>query len=209
MFKPCSKKGSAAIALILISVMTTGVACSPEPKKRRYKELSVTADQRTAPSSAETAVPAKPGANISLQWTLPEGWFSLPADGMRIATFKNKNADSPVECSVVSIPGGAGGIKANVRRWMEQLKLPPLSEEAADRYIAGQEQIRSAGGLLVQLVDFGFLQKEGPASDPSLHAAIVTASGQTFFFKMTGTKVAVRENRDPFLLLCRSLRENA
>lgn len=187
--------------------MIAGVACSPEPKKRRYKELSVAADQKNASLAGETSAPPEPDVNTPLQWTLPEGWIYLPADGMRIATFKNKNPDSPVECSVVSIPGEAGGIKANVRRWVEQLKLPPLSDEAADRYIAGQEQIRSTGGLLVQLVDFRPLQKEGPATAPSMHAAIVTTSGQTFFLKMTGSRAAVWENRDPFILLCRSLRE--
>jgi hypothetical protein len=78
------------------------------------------------PPAVEAAMPTP------LQYTLPAGWQEKPLSPMRLASFKaigpnGKEAD----ISVVSLPGIAGGLLANVNRWRGQVQLAP-SERAAD-----------------------------------------------------------------------------
>lgn len=80
-------------------------------------------------------------------WTLPEGWKAEVATGMRYATIyipRNQVV------TVSRLPQRGGGNLANLNRWRDQLKLPPI-DNAEYRKLA--ELIRLENGLTAEVVD--------------------------------------------------------
>lgn len=144
-------------------------------------------------------------APTALSWTTPEGWQEEKGSGMRIATFKAGEGASAVETSVISLAGGAGGMTANVGRWMGQLNLEVPSADKLDEFIARQETLKTGSGLSVTVIDFTQLQKDAAADAPSMIAAVLEGSGNQVFIKMTGSKEAVSRNSDAFRSLVSSL----
>ncbi len=141
-----------------------------------------------------------------LSWTLPEGWQQKPATGMRIATFGLKNNESAVDCSIVSLGAGAGGIEPNIIRWLGQLNLdvPPPAELQA--FIAKQETLTLDANVSALVIDFTGLQKKSAPAAPSMLAAIIEANNQRIFVKMTGSREKVLEQSKAFKALVKSLK---
>ncbi len=139
-------------------------------------------------------------------WTLPEGWQQKPATGMRIATFGLKNNESAVDCSIVSLGAGAGGIEPNIIRWLGQLNLEvPPSAELQD-FIAKQETLTLDANVLALVIDFTGLQKKSAPETPSILAAIIEANNQRIFVKMTGSREKILEQSKAFKALVKSLK---
>ncbi len=137
-----------------------------------------------------------PAPSGGLGWKLPEGWKEEPGTGMRLATLR---APSSAEVSVVSLPGDAGGDLANVNRWRQQLDLPAI----ADADLASQAQrVKSPAGEVL-VVDLA-----SPAKGRMV-AARLFASGQSWFFKLTGKDGAVASARPAFNGFLGSLRLEA
>jgi hypothetical protein len=61
-------------------------------------------------------------------YTVPPGWERQPGDAMRFATFRFGDKEKPLELSVVHLDGQAGSLPANIKRWRDQLGLPPMDE---------------------------------------------------------------------------------
>ena len=142
---------------------------------------------------------------LSLTWSVPEGWNEEAGQGMRLATF---TADSPngIECTIVSLSGNAGGLDANVVRWMGQLKLEVPPDEVFDDFLSRQEKLTTANGAAFLLVDLTGLQPQADPASPTMLAAMGEINGTTVFAKMTGSIAAVQKNQDKFKTLCRSLK---
>ena len=66
-----------------------------------------------------------------LAWDLPEGWTETPGNGMRLVTFHSTDKD-PVECTIVSLGGMAGGLESNIVRWMGQINIPMPAQDQFD-----------------------------------------------------------------------------
>lgn len=148
-------------------------------------------------------------AATALSWTTPEGWQEEKGGGMRVATFKAGVGDLAVETSVISLAGSAGGMAANVSRWMGQLNLDIPSAVELDKFIERQEKITTPSGLAVTLIDFTQLQSDDQSEDPSMIAAVVEGTGNQVFIKMTGSKQAVLKNFDAFKALVGSLKDGS
>ncbi len=148
-------------------------------------------------------------APTALSWTTPEGWQEEKGSGMRVATFKAGEGDLAVETSVISLAGSAGGMAANVGRWMGQLNLEVPSNVELDEFINRQEKIKTSSDLAVTLIDFTQLQKDSSAETPSMIAAVVEGAGNQVFFKMTGSKGAVQKYFDAFKALVGSLKDGS
>ncbi|MCA9075006.1 MAG: hypothetical protein KDA93_08240 [Planctomycetaceae bacterium] len=92
-------------------------------------------------------------------WTLPEGWSSEPASGMRFATLTVDGTDPPLEVSVIKLPMSGDDrseyMKQNIDRWRRQLGLAPM--EDGDWLSAAQEQNElrtlTANGQEITVVD--------------------------------------------------------
>jgi hypothetical protein len=179
-----SPKSAAAIAVALLAV-----GCrSQEVTHVRVAKAAVEAP------AAEDLAPATPAG--ALVWKLPKGWTQSVAGGMRYATLNGPD----VEVSVVVLPGTAGGELANVNRWRGQLGLPPMDEAAA---AAQRKQVKTQAGPFAL---YDFAAEGAGAKQTRMIAALSSASGNTWFFKMLGNARAVGAAQADFIRLVEGLR---
>ena len=98
--------------LIIFSIFVIG--CDQKPQTRHYSEITIDAD---------TALQTMPGGAGQFLWDVPSGWTQELGGNMRLATFRLVSNPEAFDCSIVSLPGGAGGLEANLKRWMAQINL--------------------------------------------------------------------------------------
>jgi hypothetical protein len=127
----------------------TGDAKAVEPQQETFLKFAQTIKFSAGPDS-------KPS------WTLPSGWKELPGGGFRFATIQIPSNGKPLELAVSS---AGGDLLANVNRWRQQLKLPPiaasdLKSEAETLQVDGHE------ATLVSLVGKGSGQMGGAPFAP-------------------------------------------
>ena len=126
---------------------------------------------------------------------------------MRLASFALGGEDAPGQCSIVTLAGAGGGLEANIRRWMGQLGVPVPEEEDFLAFVGEQERFAAGGGdipgVLVDLT--GLSEARGEQAD-SMLAGVITAGGQTVFIKLTGPVSLLKNEKDRFAALCRSIR---
>ncbi len=204
---------------LVILAFSLGISACREGKivPRTYEETVVESplEKMTAKMDASSLPPGHPDisqmsqmasstSSIDFKWIAPQGWTEKPGGGMRLVTF-TANDSSPIECSIVSLGGMAGGLEANIRRWMGQINMPEIPEDQFNAFLQKQEEIKSEGGLTINLVDLTALQNKEPQEAPSMIAGILTIEDKTVFVKMTGTKKAVQEEKEHFRQLCQSL----
>jgi hypothetical protein len=144
----------------------------------------------------------------ALSWTAPDGWREEAGSGMRLATFTIDREGSSATCTIVTLGGAAGGLEANVRRWMGQLKIADLPPDEFSAFLEKQERVKSEGGFDMVLVDLTELGDAAPDS-ASMLAAIVTVPNTTAFVKFTGPTVLLKNEKESFTKLCRSLRSSS
>ncbi len=142
---------------------------------------------------------------ILLSWNVPNGWHEKSVSGMRLASFAS-DQDPGIDVSIVSLGGMAGGVSANVNRWLKQINLPSLDEEALNQFLSKQKKFKTESGLSVTLVDLTMLQeREDNNTEPGILAAMVEIPERTVFLKMSGTVDEIDKNREAFAALCQSL----
>ncbi len=194
----------------LIILVLFAVGCDKKQQAYQYTEVVIPSDQEQvqAPFMGQdphegmdmSAAPAMPTANDALKnkltWVLPQGWKEEAGSAMRLATFHLVSAPKLIDVSIVSLAGGAGGLEMNLKRWMGQIKLDVPDEELGKFIDASKDDI----------FDFSVLQKNSAPSTPSVIAAMLQMDGATVFVKMTGSIAAVKEHKDAFLKLLRSVR---
>ena len=165
------------------------------------------ASNNTNAGGSSTNAPTPPllatTAAAPVQYTLPPGWQEKPVSTMRVASF---NASAPngkeADVSVVSLAGMAGGDLANVNRWRDQVKLPPIDENALQQSV---EHVQANGHdfLVVDIVSAGPLGEK--KEKQRILAAILDAPDRSWFIKMMGEDEAVASQKAAFLDFLRSL----
>ncbi len=140
-----------------------------------------------------------------LKWTTPEGWLESKGSGMRLATFVHTDKNNPIEVSIISLGGSAGGLSGNIVRWMQQINVPVPAGAEWERFMGRQENFKTVSGLPVVLIDFTELQKEQKGDAPSMMAAVIDRQDAQIFIKMTGSKQAVIASRAAFRSLAESI----
>ncbi len=151
---------------------------------------------------------------IRITWTVPAGWIEEPGgDPLRVASFLAPDpsyADSAdvdpkaLDVSIVQLSGEAGGVEANVIRWMRQAKIPP-SQDVAQEVIAHAESLSVASGQRGILVDFTGQLAGDMTQTNSIIGAIVPGNGYTVFVKAMGDRDRLLALRPQILLFCRSV----
>ncbi|MBI4368724.1 MAG: hypothetical protein HY547_00690 [Elusimicrobia bacterium] len=157
-----------------------------------------TGESQKSPAPEHLAPGHAPGG---VHWVVPHGWQEAPVDAasMRLASFRVPAGQGAwAEVSVVVLPGPAGGPLANVNRWRGQIGLEPIDEPALTRV---SQNISSAAGDLA-VVDF-----VGVTS--GIVAGILEFSGQTWFFKLTGSVDMVGRAKPSFLDFLKSLHDES
>jgi hypothetical protein len=171
-------------------------ACSREPRVREYDEVVIKPSPVVAAFEGSGAAAAAP-----LVWQTPVAWQELPGDGIRLAAFAVERGDQRAETTVVMLGGVAGGVEANVVRWLDQLGLQLADEELA-QFLAAGEPLTSRDGMHFTVYDFTrFATPEGN----SMLAAVGPVLDQTLFVKMSGDGALVAAARSDFLSLVASL----
>ncbi len=165
-------------------------ACERQAQKRSYDE--------------DAGAP-RHGGVPPLSWQTPDGWTQKSGGNLRLASFKSKN-DTSLDVSIVALGGVAGGISANINRWLKQINRPEMNEEELNQFLAKQEQMTSMDGLKIAVVDLTGLQPQRDSSAPSLLAATLELQDRTVFVKMAGTLAEIEKNRGAFRSLCQSLK---
>jgi hypothetical protein len=186
-------------SLVFVFLLAVLTACSEQD----VSVYRVPKESRTAaPPSA--GFPALASEGRTLAWSLPKGWKKKPPSEMRLASFSYAGKSGrEADISIVSLPGEAGGVLANVNRWRGQLGLAGLQEKDLSRFL---RRLKAPAGEVL-LAD---IHGEGPAEGRRrLIAAILLRQGQTWFFKMTGEEAVVSQAAPSFEMFLGSLRHGS
>ncbi|MBK8914117.1 MAG: hypothetical protein IPM64_05850 [Phycisphaerales bacterium] len=158
-----------------------------------------TADSSAAPSDA-----ASPAGAI--KWSVPGSWQAQPpASPMRKAQYGMPAAEGDPEsglCVVTLLGGGAGGVDANVARWVAQFRKADGSPLAAEDV---KREDREIGGLKVTRVEMSGRFTDAmtgrsttTTTDFRLLGAIIVAPDGLWFFKATGPDATMRSHTPAF-----------
>jgi len=140
-----------------------------------------------------------------LAWETPVGWVEEKGAGMRVATFRNTDPNLPIETTIVSLGGSAGGLSANVVRWLQQMGLKIPEAKELELFIQKQQNFQTISGLNVVLIDFTELQPESSSESASMITGIIENNNSQIFVKMKGSKAAILQNRGHFKELLQSI----
>lgn len=158
------------------------------------------------PSSSHATLPPGGLDAVGIRFTAPAGWTRDVDRPTRLATLKPAGTSS-TECSIIAMPGDAGGVAANLARWRGQMGLIALSASE----IAALQKVKMLGveGVVVDWSG-SFNDDMTRRSIPQARfcGAIAMLAGRTVFVKLTGPAAEVDDKvRDGFLELCSSLTE--
>lgn len=206
MMKNLVTKLSARVLPVFLVLLLS--SCEQGPAKRKYVEiLDLRPTQQVEKNSLQKMnQPLMDSvAQANIQWDVPAGWVEKKGGGMRVVSFvsdKYKNID----VSIVSLGGMAGGVDANITRWLGQLNLAELDAKVLSKWKNKIERVTSQGGHNLTLIDFTQLQKNNAKDSSSMMAAIANINGNTVFIKMMGPLNEVKQNQKSFRQLCASLK---
>jgi hypothetical protein len=145
-----------------------------------------------------------PTSQNILAWVSPDGWKEEAGMHMRIASFHPIADPNSIDCYIIALAGPAGGLEANLERWLGQLGLQP-SDDNVNQLTKSAQIFNTKDGLEVKVFDFTTLQTQGNSSDKSMIVAMIPVGQTTVFVKMTGSIESVKQNKDNFLNLLRSI----
>lgn len=146
-------------------------------------------DNQQLPESAVNQASGNP------DWQVPATWESATGSNMRRASFSAPGENGPADVAVTSFPGDVGGLTANVNRWRRQIGLNPQSPAEVEASVA-RRPVADQEAIICEMA----------SADQATLAAIFEHQGNSWFFKMTGPRSTVEENRQPFLQFIDSVR---
>lgn len=137
-----------------------------------------------------------------LLWTTPEGWTEKPGNSIRIGSFEVAFKDNEKgDVSIVSLPGDAGGLLANVNRWRGQLGLASINKE---------ELSQNSSNLNLNEIEFKWVEIYSGSSSESkaMLVALFMHDNSTWFVKMIGSKLLIDHEKESFRKLLASFKFN-
>jgi hypothetical protein len=181
-----------------LTALVSLVSCDREAEIRTYREVTVAPTPVSALfDSTGGGTGSVAGTNGSWRWVTPADWNELPGDGLRLARFGLPGGG---ESTVVVLAGDAGGVEANVRRWLTQLGLDLPPDRV--RTLLG-DAISVQADLDFTLFDFTPLVAS--RDDTAFLTAIASVRGQTMFVKAEAPAGVLAEQRSAFVDLLNSL----
>jgi hypothetical protein len=153
---------------------------------------------RAANSTANTKESAVLPANSDkpeIKWEVPQGWSPAPTSAMRYASFTSETNGEKADISVVTFAGDGGSDADNVNRWRQQIGLPAVEANALDAMIV---PVR-AGEISFSTVDMA-------GATVRVAAGWTRHEGRAWFFKLTGPKMVVEQEKPKFVKFLQSVR---
>ena len=172
--------------------------------------------QAAPPPDASQQVPPPPAGSgqgeMGMSWTTPAGWTQQqPSSSMRKAQFLVPGAAGPAELVVFYFgPNQGGDPMSNAERWAGQFKKPD-GTPAVDEMKTEHAEFGGMKTLLTEVEGVYRNSMVGQESFPDyqLLGAVVEGPDANWFFKLTGPKATIAENRDAFLAFLSSLRQGS
>lgn len=143
---------------------------------------------------------------VQFLWDTPQGWNETrTTGGMRLASFSIRSQDRESLCTIIPLKGAAGGIRANVIRWLKQInaEIEPGSDEL-EKFLASGEDFRTIGDVSAVLYDFTGMARS--PENQSILATIIRFRDSSIFIKMTGEKAQLVKNKKKFKSISQSFR---
>lgn len=191
-------------SILLILLIGVQFSCKQDAQVESFTEESAV----PAPASAKDPhaglnMPATSSAPSHFQWKTPEGWLEdNKSSGFRLASFIVKDGTDESVCTIIPLQGEAGGLKANIMRWMGQIGAQLEDGPQLDEFVAKQERFLTDGNFPAVLVDLTPLTTD--PTGKSVLATVVTVAGNSIFIKMTGPKKQLELSKEKFRVLSRS-----
>ncbi len=226
-------KSSFAIALLaFLAIPASGCASDPPQEQEQGQEQEAAPElppghpPQDAPAlppghpsidaSADGVVPTPPAGSgtgaTGMAWTRPEGWVEeTPSSSMRRAQYRVSGSGGDGECVIYYFgPGQGGDAQANVTRWAGQFTLA----DGRSGTEGAQIETFDVRGVAVTLVEVAGTynggrmmggSQGGSLPNSMLLGAIAEGADANWFFKFTGPEATLREHRDAFDQMIRSL----
>jgi hypothetical protein len=133
-------------------------------------------------------------APAQVKWTLPSGWKKKALSEMRVGSFDAGKDGQAADVSIIPLPKDPRPEieLAYVNMWRDSLQLP-----ATDKVQSEPVAIGSAQGKLYDIAD--------SKSPGRIMVAALDKDGTTWFFKIRGQDVVVREQKPAFLEFLKSI----
>lgn len=139
-----------------------------------------------------------------LRWDLPKGWVERAPSSMRIANFLAAG-DADAECYLTILAADAGGLGANVNRWLGQMGHPAMGPAQIDALPRASLFGRDAVLLEVD-GDFTGMSGGAPKIEHRLLGLLLVDPNGSAFLKFVGPSDLVARERASFLALAASMR---
>jgi hypothetical protein len=210
---------SAATALI-----ASGLAGCQDPQPRTYTEVAFKPNPApmagmmgAGPMMGGGMMPGMTNASpvdIKVTWVLPESWLAKDsANGMRIGSFgipdpalANMGELDPkaVDVSVVQLAGNAGGLNANIARWMGQVGIKATAEEM-ESFVKTAPHFKSKTGQDGMFVDLTDKLSGDMTQSKSIYGAVIATPDYTVFIKAMGERERVIQVKAQVKKFCESV----
>jgi hypothetical protein len=204
-------------AFTLLAVLSVGVlGCAgdmdvPETPAEQSSPPSTEARTLPIPTVGREAGATRHGP---LAWDLPAGWVEVtPSSNMRLAQYSVPGSAGDGECVVFYFgPGQGGDPLANAQRWAGQFSQPDESD-SLDKMTM---QELDGATLELTLVEVTGTYNGGMTMGPEpptpeagwmLLGGIATGPDAPWFFKLTGPQATLEENKNAFVGMLRSIRQ--
>ena len=181
----------------LSSFLVLSLALSNCDRVSERMEITQTRDISTYEAKPKLhAYPQERFGDERLRWETPAGWAQAERSQMRPVNLTfgpNKEG----ECYLAMLPGGAGGVLANVNRWRKQMAQPELTEE--DLTKLPQKTLMGIQGVYVT-VDGAYTNVGAAEAKPDhrLQGIVASLGEAGLFVKMVGPKALVEANTAAF-----------
>ena len=182
------------------------VAPEPTPSLDEAPEAPDTPAPAAAAPAAGTALPEVPIPDFDpsqLEWKAPGDWTQAADRPMRVVTY-TFGPENAGEIYITALRGQAGGIRANLNRWRNQMGQDFYTDEA----FAALPTIDVLGQEVPLLDASGAFTGMTGGTNPGFRmlGAAVPIEGYTLFIKMVGPAETVAAQADAFRAFCDSLR---
>lgn len=173
---------------ISLSFVLVFISCS-------YKDKEIRVYKTAKKKNIETQQQAVASPDAPVVWSLPKGWVENKSSQMRVGSFSAPapKGYSPADVSVVVLGGDAGGVLANVNRWLEQIELPPTTE---------LELMKNTHELADQRQWYELVN---PKNGAAIYVSMFQLSGDTVFVKMVGQEKVLKSQKSSFEQLVSSI----
>ena len=179
-----NRSSQLALAVALLA-MLAAVGCEDEKPIRSY---TIAKDEPPPPPTR----PAQAGGDI--EWTLPGGWRAFPGNDGITHTTITSDGENPIRITVTRLPGGAGGVFANIERWAGQIDFKPDDNDPEP--VVEPRQSRSGQYLLVDMK--GRKLDEETGKPLRILGAVLNADQSVWFVKAMGPSDQLQPHKPAF-----------